>query len=808
MIDDITPSNEITQNRDEVAEELTRRLFNFADMAERTMLSRRLGTQFEGDRDLYKTFGYVFNPQYGDYKGLYDRQGISTRIVEKFAKDTWSTPAIIIDGDSRSDKIDGTETQFIKEWNALVKRLRIYQTFKQADIMLGFSRYSVIFLGAPGVFTNPAGNATLAYMMAYDEKAATIGEYIRDQKDPKFGMPKLYNIAFNTDESGVVVEGGNTVHHTRIIHLAENKLSSRVFGRPRLQVLINRLFDLEKVTGGGAEAVWLSLIKGFILTSKDGAGMPLPGTQEEKQLNDAIQKFYNRMQRYAVLENVDVHDLGSASPSVRDTFDVLIEDICGSVGISQRILLGSERGQLASDQDKKEWNAVITERRNDFAEPEVLRPFIDWCIEHNVISAPSSKEYSIQWQDVYPMTLIEKVEYANKLATGASTMSGGMPEAVLDQNEWRVHAGLQPRTDQEQTKIDKEIAKKEEEKLKAIQEQQKQTIGKDKMPAGKFPAEGKTPPSNAKQNTFEDHQGRPGQVGGSLPRGAGASESLSYAGHNAPGLQRYNLKDEDYAAYQKAMEMDSPDAKKALERAGISRDQALQMIDNARETAANLPQTRDTYMVDGKYTDERQKLHDSIRDEYLSKGKINEDGKPELFLTGGLPGAGKSSILKKEMYDGYKEKFVIIDSDAIKEKLAAADGLENLGIHAASYHAEADDIISDIFSQAVERRMNIGLDGTMKNQKKMLDVVSNFKDMGYNVEVAFVDLPPQKAMERGTERFVRGGRFVDPVYIASNDHKNPATAQALKDHVDVYRFWNNDVPFGTSPILVDEKVMQ
>ena len=310
------------------------------------------------------------------------------------------------------------------------------------------------------------------------------------------------------------------------------------------------------------------------------------------------------------------------------------------------------------------------------------------------------------------------------------------------------------------------------------------------------------------QNSFPGHEGRPGQVGGSRPRDASAPDSLSHTGHNAPGLQKYNLKDEDYEAYQRVMKMESPEAQDALKRAGVTRDQAVKMVDDAREKAASIPQTRDLHMKDGVYSPERKKVHDEIRDKYLSRGKINEDGKPELFLTGGLPGAGKSSILKKEMYDGYKDKFVIIDSDAIKEQLAAIDGLENLGIHAASYHAEADDIISDIFGTAIEKRMNIGLDGTMKNQKKMLDVVSDFKGLGYKVEVAFVDLPPEKAMTRGLERYFRGGRFVDPIYIASNDHKNPATAKALKDHVDVYRFWDNDVPFGSSPILVDEKVMQ
>lgn len=536
---------------DELAQSSILHLFQQSQMASRAMLAGRLGQTFDGNRDLYKTFGYLQSPGYNDYKGLFDRHGISTRIVEKFAEDTWNKPAIIIDGDARSDKPDDKPTPFITEWVALAKRLRVWQMFKQADVMLGYSRYSVLFLGAPGLdFKDPAGNGNLAYLSAFDESMATFASYITDTTSPLFGMPAAYNIAFNAIDQGAPAPEGSNVHHSRVLHITENRLASRLYGRPRLQNIINDLFDLLKTVGSGAEASWLTVFMGMLFTAKENADLPAKDSPEARYLDEQIVNFINKVQRYAVLDSVDVHDMGGRSVSIRDTFDVIIEAICGAVGISQRILLGSERGQLASEQDKTEWNNIITSRRTNFAEPDVLDPFITWCVTHKVITPPASGKWKTEWEEVFPMSLSEKADYGSKLATGATTITGGMPEAALDVNEWRHAVGLQARTDEEQARIDQEIAaeedakrKQELAKLELIQKSKQGAPaprnGKSSQVGGKVPARTSSQEMPIKQNGlthaieklgqllrrnyFRDHEGRPGMIGGSLPRDAGAA---------------------------------------------------------------------------------------------------------------------------------------------------------------------------------------------------------------------------------------------------------------------------------------------
>jgi len=421
-------------------------IFQNAAALSRSILANRLGTQFGGQRDLYETFGYPRYPGYQDYRNLYDRQGLATRAVEIFADDTWNVPPVLIDGEARSDKLDDKATKFVKEWSTLAKRLSVWQILRQADVMLGFSRYSVVFMGAPGEdFTLPAGNDGLFYLSAFDEQQATITDLIQDTRIEKFGMPASYTIAFNSQDAGLEIKGGNTVHHTRVIHASENRLGSRIFGRPRLQTILNRLFDAEKVTGGGAEAAWLAVYGGLLLLAREGAELPAKDSPEGKRLDEQIEAYTHRIQRYAALTDVDVQDIGVKEVRIRDIYDVLQDDLTASIGVPKRRFFGSEVGELASSQDMRTWNGKIQSRRTNFAEPELLKPFVDWCIAHKVISPPESKDYSMEWTPVYTMTQIEEAQYAESVARGASAVTGGTPETAIDVNEWRRLIHLAPR---------------------------------------------------------------------------------------------------------------------------------------------------------------------------------------------------------------------------------------------------------------------------------------------------------------------------------------------------------------------------
>jgi hypothetical protein len=203
--------------------------------------------------------------------------------------------------------------------------------------------------------------------------------------------------------------------------------------------------DYEKVAGGGAEAAWLAVYMGFLILTREGVELPAEGTEEWNRTEEAIQLFAHRIQRFATLKGVEeVVNLGVHEVRIRDIYSVICSDLSGSKGIPQRILFGSERGELASTQDMHEWNGVINSRRTNFAEPEMLDPFIQWCIEYGALPAPTDVVYQKEWQPVYAMTQLQEADYAFKVSQGANMLTSGGGTSAVKVNEFRGMLHLPP----------------------------------------------------------------------------------------------------------------------------------------------------------------------------------------------------------------------------------------------------------------------------------------------------------------------------------------------------------------------------
>lgn len=445
----VTKKVNVRNEAEAMADEMYRTYMN--EIVSRSNLGHRLGMQFEGERDLYATFGYRRTLTYVDYRAMYDRLGIATRLVEKFSNDTWNKPLVLIDGEARSDGVGDKTTPFLDTWNSLSKKLKLWGTMREADVMCGIGTYSVLVLGTGGSLEAPVTGTDnqLFYVATYDENQAKIKSYISDEKNPKYGLPEYYEIEMVDYKSPIgssVTTTKRKVHHSHIIHISENRLGSRVFGRPRLQEVFNRLMDYEKVTGGGAEAAWLAVYMGFLILTREGVELPPEGTPEWDKTNEAIQMFAHRIQRFATLKGVEeVVNLGVHEVRIRDIYSVICDDLAGSKGVPKRILFGSERGELASTQDMHEWNGVINSRRTNFAEPEMLDPFIQWCIEFGVLPVPQATKWTVEWQPVYAMTEIMEADYAFKATQAANMLTSGSGTAAIDINEFRGMLHLPPK---------------------------------------------------------------------------------------------------------------------------------------------------------------------------------------------------------------------------------------------------------------------------------------------------------------------------------------------------------------------------
>ncbi len=379
---------------------------------------------FKGKRNLYKALGYQRVITYQEYRDRYERNEIAARIIETFPVETWGGG-----GDLVEDEDPKTETPFEEAWEQLNLKHHVWSWCQKVDILAGIGRHAVILIGAPGQLDTPLDKCTyeqFMYLRAYDEGDCKVSVLDVDETSPRYGQPLFYSLTriFQSATGVPNPSVAKRVHFSRLIHVADNTLDDVVYGHPRCERVWNRLDDLEKVAGGGAEAFWKRADQGRQFNID-------PTIEFEKEDLDALKKeiddYKHNLKRDLTTRGLDIKALGSDTADFSRPVDSIIGLICAGVSIPQRILVGSERGHLASSQDRSSWEMRVSSRRERFAEPYILRALIDRLIAIGVMPVPENGEYRVQWDNMTVQTPTEKADLGTKYAAmnQANATTGG-----------------------------------------------------------------------------------------------------------------------------------------------------------------------------------------------------------------------------------------------------------------------------------------------------------------------------------------------------------------------------------------------
>lgn len=373
----------------------------------RMNLASKLGVQYQGDRDMYQALGYPLDSQltFEVYLGRYLRQDIAKAVINRPVNATWQGPLELVETD------DAEETKFEKTWRKLNWELDIKSVLTRVDRLTGLGRYGVLLLGLNDVndangFRNPVreGARKLLYLKPFSEKTARISSYEENPKNKRYGLPFMYDVQIADSASGrsELIQ----VHYSRVIHIVDNSLESEVFGTPRLQAIYNRLLDIDKVVGGDAEMFWRGARPGYQgIFDKDYTLTP----EEEEKFQDQIDEYEHKLRRIIVNEGITLKELAQQIEDPKNHADVILTLISAETGIPKRILSGSERGELASTQDTGEWKTFVKTRREDHAEPRIVRPVVDRFIQLGILPKPMD-EYNVDWADLFAISEKERVE--------------------------------------------------------------------------------------------------------------------------------------------------------------------------------------------------------------------------------------------------------------------------------------------------------------------------------------------------------------------------------------------------------------
>ncbi len=403
MADDRQDQIQNLQQRLQTLQQLTGGIVGRANMAS------KLGYGYGGDRNIYTALGYKTDLLFSDYYAQYRRQDIAKAIIDRPVGATWRGDLTLLESD------DDNETPFEKKWKELESNLHIKSKLARVDRLTGLGHYGVLLLGLDDVrnkddFQKPVqigGGRKLLYLKPLSENSAQVKNWESNTSNERYGLPTIYELKITSpaSNSNIIINA----HHSRVIHIPSQLMESEVQGLPRLEAVFNRLKDLEKLVGASAEMFWRGARPGY--QGKVDKEYQMTDDEVDK-LQSQIDEYEHNLRRIMVNEGVNLESLAQQVADPKGHVDVQIEMISAITGIPKRILTGSERGEQASTQDRTNWLDLIQERREEYAEPSILRPTVDRLIEYKVLPTPTQAEdqYSVQWQDLWAPSAKEKAD--------------------------------------------------------------------------------------------------------------------------------------------------------------------------------------------------------------------------------------------------------------------------------------------------------------------------------------------------------------------------------------------------------------
>lgn len=345
-------------------------------------------------RDLDLECGYPDTIAVEDYDSAYKRNGIASRVVELMPEECWNVSPEIVENDEEK------ETEFEKVWKELEKKFHLFNYLHRVDVLSGVGQFGILLIGVSDgkQLNEPIDGKKLemTYLRPFTEYVISVKEKDPDVKSVRYGLPTMYSVK-TENLDGTLASTTTDIHWTRVIHVADNRAISEVFGTPRMKRVYNYLLDLKKLLGGSAEMFWKGGFPGYAFEVDKERKKALTPT-EKTAIRAEMLNFSNKLQRYITLVGITAKSLGVQVADPKSHFDVQLKAISITLGVPYRVFMGTEEAKLAGGQDVKIWNRRVKKRQESYLTPMVVTPFVDRLIELGIL--PEPKEYFVRWPEI------------------------------------------------------------------------------------------------------------------------------------------------------------------------------------------------------------------------------------------------------------------------------------------------------------------------------------------------------------------------------------------------------------------------
>lgn len=384
----------------------------------RLQMGQMLGVSHDNQRDIYSIYGYPRKISFNDMWLYSRRHGIANRITHGVAKSCWRDGFELFE-DSEDDSGQVLEDELNK-----LKKSGLNKAIEQADILNRIGKFSVLFIGVPDgkdpkepLGKVSGGKLDQVYFKAFAYDGIQITQQVTDAKDPRFGLPEMYQVQkiSRGDLEKDTQQSSMQVHWTRIVHINEEALDSDIEGMGQLEPIFNRILDLDKTTGGAAEAYFRNA-RGKIAyeIDKDFAPTLLKDQGAKDAFDKGAKEFTNQWKDFVVASGAKVSSIDTPQYTPKDTVLAALWEISGYSGIAIRILTGEGAGQLAGSEDQLSYNALISGRQFVFCGPVIVFGALQILQNAGMIDLP--EDYDIRFPVQQAVTEAQESEINNKKA--------------------------------------------------------------------------------------------------------------------------------------------------------------------------------------------------------------------------------------------------------------------------------------------------------------------------------------------------------------------------------------------------------
>jgi predicted ABC-type ATPase len=219
------------------------------------------------------------------------------------------------------------------------------------------------------------------------------------------------------------------------------------------------------------------------------------------------------------------------------------------------------------------------------------------------------------------------------------------------------------------------------------------------------------------------------------------------------------------------------------------------------------------------WSGQRDAMHDSIIDDLYARAS-DVPCERRAIIAGGLPGAGKSTVLE-HYADIDRSQYLTINPDDIKEEMGRRDMIppvSGLSPMEASdlVHEESSYVSRQLALRAQADGKNVIWDITMSSRASTERRIDELRSSGYmRIEGVFIDIPVEISVSRADSRHREGqddcragdglgGRFIPAEMIRAQadpewGSRNRKTFEEVKALLDRWCLFDNS---GPAPVLI------